>query len=61
MVGEKHTRLALTRDGEAFDAILFRHADPLPARIHAVFRPEVNRWQGQESLELVIERWTPAS
>ena len=60
VVGEKHTRLALTRDGEAFDAILFRHADPLPARIHAVFRPEVNRWHGQESLELVIERWTPA-
>ena len=60
VVGEKHTRLALARDGEAFDAILFRHADPLPARIHAVFRPEVNRWQGQEALELVVEHWAPA-
>ena len=59
VVGEKHTRLALARGAEAFDAILFRHADPLPARIHAVFRPEVNRWQGQEALELVIERWGP--
>jgi single-stranded-DNA-specific exonuclease len=60
VVGEKHTRLTLDRDGEAFEAILFRCADPLPARIHAVFRPEVNRWQGQESLELVIEHWAPA-
>ena len=59
VVGEKHTRLALARDGEAFDAILFRHAEALPARIHAVFRPEVNRWQGQETLELVVERWAP--
>jgi len=59
VVGEKHTRLALVRGSEAFDAILFRHADPLPARIHAVFRPQVNRWQGQASLELVIERWSP--
>jgi single-stranded-DNA-specific exonuclease len=59
VVGEKHTRLSLTREGEGFEAILFRHADPLPARIHAVFRPEVNRWQGKESLELVVERFTP--
>ncbi|CAG1001232.1 Single-stranded-DNA-specific exonuclease RecJ [Burkholderiales bacterium] len=59
VVGQTHTRLALARDGESFDAILFRHADPLPGNIHAVFRPEVNRWQGTESLELVIEHWAP--
>ena len=60
VVGGKHTRLALVRDGEGFDAIVFRHADPFPPRIHAVFRPEVNRWQGRESLELVIEQWAPS-
>jgi single-stranded-DNA-specific exonuclease len=60
VVGGKHTRLALVRDGEGFDAIAFRHADPFPPRIHAVFRPEVNRWQGRESLELVIEQWAPS-
>jgi hypothetical protein len=43
-----------------FDAILFRHLDPLPARIRAVYRPEVNRGQGAEALELLIEHWTPA-
>ncbi|MEO8485682.1 MAG: single-stranded-DNA-specific exonuclease RecJ [Betaproteobacteria bacterium] len=60
VVGGKHTRLALARAGERYDAMLFRTADPLPARIHAVFRPEVNRWRGQEALELVIEHWAAA-
>ena len=60
VVGGKHTRLTLARGGETFEAILFRHADPLPERVHAVFRPEVNQWQGAESLELVIEYWAPA-
>ena len=61
VVAERHTRLQLERDGERFDAILFRHADPLPGRIHAVFRPVVNRWQGSESLELVVEHWAPGA
>ena len=51
--------VTLARGGETFEAILFRHADPLPERVHAVFRPEVNQWQGAESLELVIEHWAP--
>ncbi len=59
VVGRKHTRLTLARGGETFEAILFRHADPLPERVHAVFRPEVNQWQGAESLELVVEHWAP--
>ena len=59
VVGEKHTRVTLERDGEAFEGIVFRQVDPLPPRVHAVFRPEVDRWQGEESLSLVIERYTP--
>ena len=39
-------RLTLARGGERFEAILFRHADPLPPRIRAAYRPEVNHWQG---------------
>ena len=60
VVGQKHTRLSLARDGETFEAILFRHAEPLPPRVHAVYRPEINRWQGNEALELVVEHWAPA-
>jgi single-stranded-DNA-specific exonuclease len=61
VVGGKHTRLTLDRGGECFDAILWRHAGPLPARIHAAFRPEINQWQGASSLELAIEHWEAAS
>ncbi|MFO1312225.1 MAG: single-stranded-DNA-specific exonuclease RecJ [Burkholderiales bacterium] len=60
IVGGQHTRLTLERDGERFEAILFRHADPLPGRLVAAFRPEVNEWQGTEALELTIEHWWPA-
>ncbi|MEO8509211.1 MAG: single-stranded-DNA-specific exonuclease RecJ [Betaproteobacteria bacterium] len=61
IVGGKHTKMTLERGGERFEAILFRHADALPARIHAAFRPEVNEWQGTSTLELTIEHWLPAT
>ena len=60
VVGGKHTRIGLGRGTERFDAILFNHAKPLPARIRAAFRPEVNEWQGHTSLQLTIEHWLPA-
>ena len=60
IVGGHHTKLTLDRDGERFEAILFRHAEPLPPRLVAAFRPEVNEWQGTEALELTIEQWWPA-
>jgi single-stranded-DNA-specific exonuclease len=60
VVGGKHSRLGLARGSERFDAILFNHTAPLPARIRAAFRPEVNEWQGTSSLQLTIEHWLPA-
>ncbi len=59
VVGGAHLRLRLERHGETFDAILFGCADALPARIHAAYRPDVNRYQGLESLQLVVEHWQP--
>ncbi|MCC6196944.1 MAG: single-stranded-DNA-specific exonuclease RecJ [Burkholderiales bacterium] len=60
VVGGAHTRLTLGRGGERFEAILFRHADPLPPRVRAAYRPAVNEWQGTFALELAIEHWWPA-
>jgi len=60
IVGGQHTKLVLERGGERFAAILFRHADPLPPRLRAAYRPELNEWQGTVSLELTIEHWWPA-
>ena len=60
VVGGRHLRLGLERGGERFDAILFNGTEPPPARIRAAFRPEVNEWQGNASLQLTIEHWLPA-
>jgi single-stranded-DNA-specific exonuclease len=59
-VGDGHAKLALACGRERFDAIAFRAPATMPARIHALFRPEVNYWNGLSSLELVIDYWTPA-
>ena len=56
-VGGKHLRLALTLGDKDFEAILFNQTDILPRRIRAAYRPEVHRYQGMVSLQLVIEHW----
>jgi single-stranded-DNA-specific exonuclease len=60
IVGGRHTRLVVTRGGERFEAILFNHAEPLPPVIRAAYRPDVNEWNGTESLQLVLEHVEPA-
>jgi len=59
-VGDRHAKLRLARDGEAFGAIAFRTPAPLPSRVHALYRPEVRHWNGLASLELVVDFWRPA-
>ncbi len=59
IVGGKHTRLTLGRDGRRFVAMRFGDAGPFPAAIDAVYRLDINEWNGSESLQLVIEHWTP--
>jgi single-stranded-DNA-specific exonuclease len=59
-VGGKHTRLVLARASERFEAILFQCVGPLPAAIHAAYRPDLNEWNGTTTLQLVIEHWVPA-
>jgi single-stranded-DNA-specific exonuclease len=61
IVGERHRRLSLTRDGERFEAIAFNQPEPLPARVRALYRPEVREWNGLAGLELVVDHWEPAS
>lgn len=60
IVGGAHSKLTLARGKERFDAILFRHKDPLPASIVAAYRPDINEWNGTASLQLVVEYWRPA-
>ena len=63
VVGGAHLRLRLRPAGTAsppVTSMLFRHADRLPARIEAVFRLDVNEWNGVRSLQLVVEHWEAA-
>ena len=57
-MGDGHAKLVVARGGERFAAIAFRTPLPMPPRIHALYRPEVNYWNGRSSLELVIDHWT---
>lgn len=60
IVGERHTKLRLVKEGREVEAMLFAHAAPLPARIRAVYRLAVNEWNGMQSLQLTIEHWETA-
>ena len=59
VVGDKHLKLALALGERRFEAILFQQTGPLPPRIRAAYRPEVNHYEGLDSLQLVIEHWLP--
>ena len=60
VVGERHLRLRLARNGNEYDAMLFSRCAPLPARIHAVYRLAVNDYNGVQRLQLTVEHWQPA-
>ncbi|GBL45314.1 single-stranded-DNA-specific exonuclease RecJ [Sulfuriferula multivorans] len=57
VVGEKHLKLRLQMAGQQFESILFFRDQPLPERIHAVYRPEMNVYNGSASLQLKLEYW----
>lgn len=63
IVGGEHLklRLRLVNGQQAFDAIAFRAAGwlarDLPSPWHLTYKVEVNRWRGQERLQLNIQHW----
>jgi single-stranded-DNA-specific exonuclease len=63
-VGGKHLRLRLAREPSGgrsrYDAIAFNQSTLLPARVHAVYRLDVNEYRGTQSLQLMIDHWEPS-
>jgi single-stranded-DNA-specific exonuclease len=57
IVGERHLKVKLGREGRVFGGILFGATDALPARIAAVYRLDVNEHQGTRAIQLCIEHW----
>ncbi len=60
IVGEKHLKLKLQKDRNTFEAMLFSHADPLPEQIRATYRLSVNEYNGNQTLQLIVENWAAA-
>lgn len=60
VVGEKHLKLQLAREGTIFEAMRFFHLDPLPPRIHVAYALMSNEFNGRQSLQLKVVHWEPA-
>jgi single-stranded-DNA-specific exonuclease len=60
----QHLKLTVS-DGRAWwDAIAFRRGkdvDELPERIDLAYQLDMNEWNGQKRLQLVVQDWRPAS
>ena len=59
IVGERHLKLVLRHAGRDFDAIFFNCDAELPEQIRAVYRPQVNEYNGSRSLQLQLRYWEP--
>ena len=59
VVGERHLKLRLRRDGRQFEGILFGHSDPLPQNVRAVYRFGINEYNGVTSTQLMLDHWEP--
>ncbi len=57
VVGEKHLKLRLSMQGKLIEAILFRHNEMLPERIHAVYSLSINEYNGTQSVQLIVRHW----
>ena len=55
VVGEKHLKLKLSMGGVTFDAMRFGSANALNTSIDAVFRPSINEFRGNETLQLLVD------
>ena len=59
VVAERHLKLTLACDGRRFSAIRFGSPESLPASIQAVYRLDIESYQGEESLQLTLEHCVP--
>jgi single-stranded-DNA-specific exonuclease len=57
VVGERHLKLRLVKDGRRYEAMRFGALDPLPARARAAYRLAVNEFNGLKSVQLNVEHF----
>ena len=57
VVGERHLKLKLEKEGQQFDAMLFFQTELLPATIQAVYQIGVNEFRGSQTVQLTLRHW----
>ncbi len=57
VVGEKHLKMRLKKEGSQFDAIRFNSLGPAGNVIRAAYRLALNEYNGVQSVQLVVEDW----
>jgi len=57
VVGGKHLRLRLLREGRTFNAMLFGAATELPTSVNAVYRLDINEFNGTRTVQLTLQHW----
>jgi single-stranded-DNA-specific exonuclease len=57
VVGEKHLKLRLLKDGRKLEAMRFGSAEPLPSSVRAAYRLAVNEFNGMKTVQLNVEHF----
>lgn len=57
VVGEKHLKLRLKKDGRSYEAMRFGALEPLPAKVRAAYRLAVNDFNGLRTVQLNVEHF----
>jgi single-stranded-DNA-specific exonuclease len=55
VVGERHLKLRLVKDGRRLEAMRFNSLEPLPSRVRAAYRVGVNEFNGLKRVQLTFE------
>jgi single-stranded-DNA-specific exonuclease len=57
VVGEKHLKLRLVKDGRRYEAMRFGALEPLPEKVRAAYRLAVNEFNGLRTIQLNVEHF----
>jgi len=57
VVGERHLKLWLVKNGRRIEAMRFGALDPLPAQVRAAYRLSVNEFNGLKNIQLNVEHF----
>jgi single-stranded-DNA-specific exonuclease len=59
VVGGRHVKLKLARAERVYDGMLFGDCGAVAPRIEALYRLDVNEFNGAHALQLTIQQWRP--